>query len=57
MGVAKNVSAFKASQLLNSSGVDLLLTDLLSTKIEGRCFFFPSPKCFNFLNLQVVILS
>lgn len=57
MGVAKNVAAFKASQLLNSSGVDILLTDLLSTKIEGRWFFFPSPKCFNFLNLQVVILS
>lgn len=36
MGVAANISVQDASQLLNTSGVDLLLTDLVSTKIEGR---------------------
>lgn len=40
MGVVKNVFALRASQLLNTSGVDLLLTDLVSTKTTGRCFFF-----------------
>lgn len=39
MGVVKNVPAREVSQLLNTSGVDLLLTDLVSTKTEGRCFF------------------
>lgn len=42
MGVAKNVSATSASQLLNTSGVDLLLSDLVSTNIGGGFFFsFP----------------
>lgn len=36
MGVATNISVEDASQLLNTSGVDLLLTDLVSNKIEGR---------------------
>lgn len=60
MGVVKNVSATKASQLLNSSGVDLLLSDLVNNKIGGRfcfLFFLLSSKCFYFLDLQVVILS
>ncbi|CAG04608.1 unnamed protein product, partial [Tetraodon nigroviridis] len=35
MGVVKNVSATGAQQLLNTSSVDLLLTDLVSTKMEG----------------------
>lgn len=39
MGVVKNVSATKASQLLNSSGVDLLLSDLVNNKIGGSFFF------------------
>lgn len=59
MGGVKNLSASKASLLLNTSGVDLLLTDLVSTKTAGRCFvcFFPFSKYVNFLDLQVVILS
>lgn len=44
MGVAKNILVKNASQLLNTSGVDLLLTDLVDTKTDGRwfllCFFF-----------------
>uniref|UniRef100_H2US53 Solute carrier family 3 member 2a n=2 Tax=Takifugu rubripes TaxID=31033 RepID=H2US53_TAKRU len=35
MGVVKNVSATSASQLLNTSGVDLLQSDLVSTNIGG----------------------
>ena len=38
MGVVKNVSARTTSLILNTSGVDLLLTDLVSTKIKGTCF-------------------
>lgn len=57
MGVVKNVSATSASQLLNTSGVDLLQSDLVSTNIGGGFFFFPSSsKCLNFLKLQVVII-
>lgn len=40
MGVAKNVSAASASRLLNTSGVDLLQSDLIRTSIGGG-FFFP----------------
>lgn len=40
MGVVKHVSAEGASQLLNTSGVDLLLSDLVSTNITGGFFSF-----------------
>lgn len=40
MGVVKDVSAANASLLLNTSGVDLLLSDLVSTNIGGGFFFF-----------------
>lgn len=50
MGVVKNVSATKASQLLNSSGVDLLLSDLVNNKIGGSFFFFLS---FPFLSVFI----
>lgn len=40
MGVVKNVSAASASRLLNTSGVDLLQSDLISTNIGGG-FFSP----------------
>lgn len=43
MGVVKDVSAANASLLLNTSGVDLLLSDLVSTNIGGGFFFFFSP--------------
>lgn len=59
MGVVKDVSAANASLLLNTSGVDLLLSDLVSTNIGGGFFFFffpSSSKCFHFLKLQVVII-
>lgn len=58
MGVVKNVSPENASLLLNTSGVDLLQSDLISTNIGGGFFFFSpsSSKCFNFLKLQVVII-
>lgn len=39
MGVVTNISVMDTSQLLNTSGIDLLLTDLLSTEIEGRLFY------------------
>lgn len=39
MGVVKNFSDTQASQLLNSSGVDLLLSDLVNNKIGGWLFF------------------
>lgn len=39
MGEVKHVSAANASQLLNTSGVDLLQSDLVSTYIGGD--FFP----------------
>ncbi|XP_072232559.1 solute carrier family 3 member 2a [Leuresthes tenuis] len=35
MGVIENLSAPEVSQLVNSSGVDLVLSDLLSSKNEG----------------------
>ncbi|KAM4536579.1 amino acid transporter heavy chain SLC3A2-like [Odontesthes bonariensis] len=35
MGVVENISAPEVSQLVNSSGVDLVLSDLLSSKNEG----------------------
>lgn len=60
MGVVKNVSDTQASQLLNSSGVDLLLSDLVNNKIGGWLFFFSLsvlPNVLIFFDLQVVILS
>lgn len=36
MGVAEGVSAAEVSRLVNTTGVDLLLSDLLSTKSGGR---------------------
>lgn len=56
MGVAKNVSAASASRLLNTSGVDLLQSDLIRTSIGGGFFSLSSSKCFNFLKLQVLII-
>lgn len=56
MGVVKNVSAAGASLFLNTSGVDLLQSDLVSTNIGGGFFFPSSSKCLNFLKLQLVII-
>lgn len=36
MGVVKGVSPVEISQLLNTSGADLVLSDLLSAKGQGR---------------------
>ncbi|XP_041841734.1 solute carrier family 3 member 2a [Melanotaenia boesemani] len=36
MGVVEGISALNISQLVNSSGADLVLSDLLSTKKEGK---------------------
>lgn len=36
MGVVENISAAEVSQLVNTSGVALVLSDLLSSKNGGR---------------------
>lgn len=36
MGVVNSISADEVSQLVNVSGVDLILSDLLSRNTEGR---------------------
>lgn len=40
MGVVNNISANEVSQLVNVSGVDLILSDLLSRNTEGRLLLF-----------------
>lgn len=40
MGVVNNISANQLSQLVNDSGVDLILSDLLSRNMEGRLLLF-----------------
>lgn len=42
MGAAEHLSAADVSQLVSSSGVDLLLSDLLSTNNEGELVFASS---------------
>lgn len=39
MGVVQSISAAEVSQLINTTGVDLILSDLLSKKNGGR------PEC------------
>lgn len=36
MGVVEGVSAAEVSQLINTTGVDIILSDLLSSKTGGR---------------------
>lgn len=36
MGVVESISAAQVSQLVNASGVDLLLSDLINSKSGGR---------------------
>lgn len=44
MGSIKNVSPAKTSQLLNTSNVDLVFSDLVSSKTGGMFFFFLLPN-------------
>lgn len=40
MGVVQNISAAEVSQLVNTTGVDLVLSDLLSKKNGGMYITF-----------------
>ena len=49
MGAAEHLSAANVSQLVSSSGVDLLLSDLLSTNNGGELVFASSrPLCLTY---------
>lgn len=40
MGVVKGISAEDVSQLVNTTGVDLVLSDLLGSKKGGKCLHY-----------------
>jgi len=40
MGVVKGISAEDVSQLVNTTGVDLVLSDLLGSEKGGKCLHY-----------------